>query len=243
MRSIKTFELVINQAIKTYLRAQSVIPLAAMVVHTEVLPSERILRAPLYLIYPSSEDRSRLQEISRMLLSETPSITPSIDALKVDERRNLFSIKHASNRSILSQENHATKDLLLSRHILTEHNTEPKTPKKANRKNKNLKIDTDKKHRTATCWGSISIGQYISDSYVEASNLLDVQLQIVVGGIPIKDSKRQNIDPQKLAHTEHLAYYRDSFYKPFLCALKACKCVYNYMYYHFYKQGNIPMPK
>lgn len=244
LRSIKTFELVINQAIKTYLRAQSVIPLAAMVVHTEVLPSERILRAPLYLIYPSSEDRSRLQEISRMLLSETPSITPSIDALKVDERRNLFSIKHASNRSILSQENHATKDLLLSRHILTEHNTEPKTPKKANRKNKNLKIDTDKKHRTATCWGSISIGQYISDSYVEASNLLDVQLQIVVGGIPIKDSKKgKTLTLRNLRILNTWRTIEIASTNPFLCALKACKCVYNYMYYHFYKQGNIPMPK
>ncbi|EFO63504.1 Hypothetical protein GLP15_564 [Giardia lamblia P15] len=243
LRFIKTFESVINQAIKTYLRAQSVIPLAAMVAHIEVLPLERILHAPLYLIYPSSEDRNRLQEISRILLSETPSITPPIDALKIDEKRNFSSIKHTNNRSVLSQENYATKDLLLSRHILTEHSTEPKTPKKAHRKDRKRKLDTDKKHRTVTCWGSISIGQYISDSYVEVSNLLDVQLQIVVGGIPIKDSKKgKTLTLKNLCILNTWRTIEIASTNSFLCALKACKCVYNYIYYHFHKQDNTPVP-
>ena len=243
LRLIKTLELVINQAIKTYLRAQSVIPLVAMVVHAEVLPSEKILRAPLYLIYPLSKDRNKLQEISRLLLSETSTTTPPTETLKLDEKRNLFLAKHASNRSILCQENYATKDLLLSRHILVEHNVESKTPKRARSKEKKTKIIIDKKHSTVVCWESISIGQYIADSYVEASNFLDVQLQIMIGGVPIKDNKKGKTLTLKTLRILNAWRTVDiASTNPFLCALRTYKCTYNHTYYHFIKQNDTPIP-
>lgn len=243
LRIIKTLELVINQAIRTYVRVQSAAPLVAMVAHAEVLPYEEIPRAPLYLVYPSSKDRNNLQEISRLLLPDASTNTSPVDILNIDQKRSLLSTKYASNKSILYQESHAQKDLLLSRHIITDQNTESKAPKRARSKGRKLKTTAIKKHSTIVCWESVSIGQCIPDSYVEASNFIDVQLQMMIGGIPIKDSKKRKTLALKnlcILNTWHAVDISSA--NMFLCALKAYTCIYSYTYYRFVKQNGIQVP-
>lgn len=243
LRIIKTLELVINQAIRTYLRAQSVMPLVAMVVHTEVLPYKKMARAPLYLVYPSSKDRNNLQEISRLLLSEMSSKTPPTDVLQIDQKRNLVSNNYACNKPILFQQSNMEKDLLSSRNILVKQSVESKPPKGTHSKSKRPKTIVIKKYDTAICWESVSIGQYIQDSYAEASSFLDVQLQITIGGVPVKDNKKRKILSLKnLCILNTCRTINIASTNMFLSALKAYKYVYNYIYYRFIRKPDDQLP-